>query len=134
MSKKKHKSFHFVMPLGVYPFDVIVSIGQSDKELFKVFTKSNKPFDKEDFEAALYTGNTCQARAVMFSNNVSLLRLRKLPETAEDFGHVAHEIFHTVTFVMYKIGCILDIGKSDEAYAYLIQYITENFFSRTRSF
>ena len=42
---------------------------------------------------------------------------------ANDKGTLAHEIFHCVCFIMEKVGICL-CHESDEAYAYLIGFIT----------
>jgi hypothetical protein len=66
----------------------------------------------------------------MFSTNTSILRLRCLPETPEDFGRLAHEVFHIASFVLDRVGMKLKVMASDEAYAYLISYLTEEIYKK----
>ena len=119
---------NFILPLVVYPFDVMVSFGESNAEMDKYFKKYN--LSSEDVELATFTSETVQGRAVMFSTNQSLIRLRKIPETCKDYGDLQHEIFHVVTFIMHKIGMRLDINVSDEAYAYLVSYLTTQIYKK----
>lgn len=132
---KKAKPINFIISLEVYPFDVMVSIGQTDKQL----AESLKPYDngrmtERDYELCKYTSDTCLGRAAMFSTNSSILRTRQIPKTANDFGNMAHEVFHVVTFVMHQIGMKLVVMKSDEAYAYLIGYLTENIYKELNKY
>jgi len=129
MSKKKTPpSLNFIIPLEVYPFDVMVSIGQSDEQLGAVLDKLD--LSVADIELCRYASTTAIGRAVMFSTNGSFIRLRHLPSSARDFATLAHEIFHIVTFVMDRIGMKLKLLVSDEAYAYLISYLTEKIYDK----
>ena len=71
-------------------------------------------------------------RCCFFSNNLGLIRLRTFPEYSDNYGTLSHEIFHYATGLMWKIGMELVIEKSDEAYAYLVGYITEKVFDMIR--
>lgn len=125
---KKAKSINFIIPLQVYPFDVMVSVSQTDKQLTKSLDPYKKNLLESDYGLASYPSSTTEARAVLFSNKASLIRLRKLPTEAHGFGTLAHEIFHIVTFVMDLAGMKLEVMVSDEAYAYLVGYLTENIY------
>lgn len=120
--------------MDIYPFDIMVSIGESNKQL----TKSLKPYTgrliPRDYELCNYTSDTCEGRAVMFSNNCSFIRLRKLPNGPKEFGNLAHEIFHVATFIMDRIGIKLEVMVSDEAYAYLISFLTESIYKETNKY
>jgi hypothetical protein len=73
---------------------------------------------------------TSQGRAVIFECGATIIRLWNYPTYPEDFGSLAHEIFHAVSFVMYKIGQTLEIRVSDESYAYLIGYLTKEIYKK----
>lgn len=128
------KAINFIIQMDIYPFDVMVSIGQSDKQL----AHSLKPYGghlvERDYELCRYPSDTTHGRACMFSNNASLLRLRKLPSGPKDFGNLAHEIFHVATFVMDRIGMELKVMVSDEAYAYLVGFLTERIYTETNKY
>lgn len=55
---------------------------------------------------------------------VYFLWLPQVPSTAAQLGVLAHEIGHAAIGIMQKIGASLS-PESEEAYTYLIQYLTE---------
>lgn len=115
----------FSVPLVIYPLSVVVSIGETDEELLKALKKEwpYKPAH-EIAESQLFNiSTTCQAIVVSFPNNEICMRLKSKPKSCEDYGVLAHEIFHAVDFVMRKVGMELS-PKSHEAYAYLTSYLT----------
>lgn len=129
---KKPVALNFIVPLVVYPFDVMVSIGQNDDQLGAVLDKLN--LSNEDIKNCQYEKEGCKGRAVMFEGGGSFIRIRKLPTTPNEFATLAHEIFHVAVFVMDRIGMKLDIMVSDEAYAYLISYLTEEIYKKTNQY
>ena len=126
--KKKEPSFATIISMEVYPFDVILSVNQDDDQLGAELDKYPK-LTEEDIRACAYPSEFVHGRAVLFSTGASIIRLRKLPTTSKDYGILAHEIFHIVTFVLERVGMSLDINTSDEAYAYLTGYLTEKIYT-----
>lgn len=124
----KTKSLNFIVPLIIYPFDVMISFGETNQEIDKHFEKYG--LTAEDIDSATITSPTVQGRTVMFSTNQTLIRLLAIPKTPTEYGNLAHEIFHAVTFVMDRIGMTLKVEESDEAYAYLIDYLTKKIYER----
>lgn len=112
------KSFT-VIPLVIYPFDVYISINQTDDELIE----SMDGQDMTDSDGLFNLSETTSARCVMLPSNLTVIRYKINKQIHHD--HIAHEIFHAVTFIMERIGMELVIMKSDEAYAYLIGYLTK---------
>lgn len=119
---KKNKSINFIVPLVLYPFDVMVSMGQTDDELEKIF---DKYLIKADDITWRWHNETAQGRFCILSSNQGLIKLRKIPQTPEEYGFLQHEIFHYVTHILDRIGMKLILMKSDEAYAYMIGYLTK---------
>lgn len=117
---------NFIINLEVYPFDVMVSIGETDEAVVKMFEKKGIEMGEEAKEAIKIRG---KARTIMLVGGQSLLRLPKHPETNFEYAVLQHEIFHVVEFVMSKIGIKL-CNKSDEAYAYLIQFLTLKIYNK----
>lgn len=111
----------FIIKLIVYPFDVLVSIGQSDKEIEKVLNNLGI-FDGID---ELIMDESVRGRTLMLDSSQTIIRLKFNKNKNEFISLISHEIFHAVTFILYKIGIVFDINKSDEAYAYLIEYLTK---------
>lgn len=120
----RRKALNFIVQYKVYPFDVMVSIGETDTDLEKKLVK-HVVTDRID----LTHSPTQQGRCIMFTGNQTLIRLYRYPTTASDYGHLQHEIFHAVTFLFDVIGIKL-CHDSDEAFAYLIDYLTANIYER----
>lgn len=122
------KSINFIVPLVVYPFDVMVSISESDESLFAKLKK--KGVDITDTSLSVYS-DTHRGRTILFKGNQSLIRMYELRDTPEWYGNLAHEIFHAAEFIMERIGMKLTT-ESDEAYAYLIGYLTKEIYSKIK--
>lgn len=114
---------NFIVPLVVYPFDVMISLGQSDEELKKNLLKYNIEWDNS---------MKCAGRGsfILLPKNQTIIRLSNYPETCEDYGFLQHEVFHCVTMILDKIGMKFIPRKSDEAYSYLIGYLTTEIYER----
>lgn len=122
--------------MDIYPFDVMVSINQTDNQLGNSLDKNlpTEALSKEEIEGVRYTSDKCDGRAVMFSTNESLLRIRKLPETPAEYGVLAHEIFHISANILDRVGMKLVIEISDEAYSYLIGYLTKEIYTEINKY
>lgn len=107
-----------VVPLVVYPFDIAISINQSDKKFRKDFKKIGGKWNK----SMIING---EGKFCMNKKNQSVIRIKHKVDSPVYLGVLQHEIFHAVTFIMDRIGIKLKLLTSDEAYAYLIGYITQ---------
>lgn len=130
--KKKSKSYNFIIPLVVYPFDIMVSIGQTDADFRKSITKCMPPSllkDLEEDPSILSMPLTNDGRTVNLPiGHQTIIRIKRPIVAPRDHGVLAHEIFHAVSFILMRMGINLDIEKTDEIYAYLIDYVmTETF-------
>lgn len=119
----RKKASNFIIPLEVYPFDVMVSIGQTDAELKKSLERKSVEWE----DKMCLKGN---GLFYMNSQNQSIIRVRFIPVNPVDYGVLQHEIFHAVTFILDRIGMKFMLLKSDEAYAYLVGYLTEQIYTR----
>ena len=124
----KSKPFNFIIPLVVYPFDIMVSIGETDADICRTLAKNGVSLP--DQELILFASSTTKGRTAMFSTNQTCIRLQRHPKSCIDYGILQHEIFHAASFILDRIGMTLHIGHSDEAYAYLIGYITTEIYKR----
>lgn len=115
------KVLNFIVPLIIYPFDIMVSMGQSDEELKQTLSEVGSSWDDKMSIVGV-------ARFSMNEHNQSVIRLPKIPSTNNELGILQHEIFHCVTYILDRIGIKLVLGKSDEAYSYLIGYLTEQIY------
>lgn len=117
---------NFIIPYHIYPFDLMVSIGETDAELKKAL----KEYGTEWLDDYSYEDKV-EGRFVMNKKHQSLLRVPRKPTNPQDKGVLAHEIFHAVEFVLDRIGLphTLETG---EAYAYLIDYITTEIYKKLK--
>lgn len=122
------KKLNFIIPLVIYPFDVLVSIGETNKQIADCLRKYS--ISEEDIKLSQFENDTIQGRYAMFSSNASLIRIRQIPVSPKEYGDLQHEIFHCVTFILNKVGMKFSLTKNDEAYAYLIDYLTTEIYKR----
>jgi uncharacterized protein YfkK (UPF0435 family) len=118
--------FHFVIPLHIYPFDVMISVNEDDDVLVNRLLDDN---DREDCEALTNLHDTVKARTVMLPSNQTVIRFKIKDDVDSIIGIIAHEVFHATTFILEKIGMKMKIMTSDEAYAYLIQYLMQEIYN-----
>lgn len=118
------KSDNFVIPLVIYPFDIMVSLGETDEQLRKTWEGKYKLEWREDM---ILKGN---GNCLITEDNQTLIRTRYYPADNQDCGILQHEIFHAVSMVLDRMGIKLDIMVSDEAYAYLIGYLTKQIYDK----
>ncbi len=128
MKKKQPQVLNFIISLEVYPFQLMVSMGETDEDLHKKLNRYN--LDETDIENTLFPSAATAGRFVQFSCGAYLIRKRVIPSTPKDFGNLQHEIFHVVATLMERIGQKLIVQTSDESYAYLVGFITEKIYSK----
>lgn len=127
--KMKKKEANFIIPYVVYPFDVMVSINQTDDQLIKAVKRFG--LGKDDIEPCLDLPKTNRGRTVILGTNQTILRITDAPD-ADIHSTIAHEVFHAVTFLFYKLEMKLVVTENDEAYAYLIGYLTKEIYKGIR--
>lgn len=110
-----------IIPIEIYSRDVMVHFGNRKKlrrELVKRFSKD---------EAGNIVGNFTDAslgKTVVLSGGQLILFMPQLPKSITDYAVLQHEIFHVAFFVLEKAGIVLN-DTCDEAYSYLIQFLTK---------
>lgn len=119
------KQINFIVPLGVYPFDVMCSFGQNDKELRKALERHNIEWLPE----MAMEQRTGSGRYLLLEGNQSLIWLYNYPTMPEDHGTLAHEIYHCVYQVLKHLG-MKPSHNSEEAYAYLTGYLTTEIYKQ----
>lgn len=124
--KVKNPTIFIRIPLYIYPFNVILSINHTNEQLNTILRK--KGIKENELELANYEEGA--AKYVCFSrNNLALIRMKNLPRSAFDYGALAHETLHVVISIMRVVGmAISDNHGSDEAYTYLMSYLTSQVF------
>ena len=118
----KKNGYYKVIKLDIYPFDIMVSIDESDDVLSKRLLKFGN--EVNEIESLLNMGSTVSGRALMLRSGQCVIRLRKSRDKCNFIGVITHESFHITTFILERVGVVFDMDTSDEAYAYLLGYIT----------
>ena len=109
-----------IIPYQIYPFDVIVSY-----QTLEGIKKTLRGLLPDDIHDELDELDHCtDARTIMFSGGQTVIWFNKDPS----YGLISHEVFHAVTYLMDRIGVTLS-PSSDEAYAYAVQYLTNEIYS-----
>lgn len=117
------KSKNFIIPLVVYPFDIMFSFNETDEQLRKSF-KKYKIEESNYFEHSRKPGRCSQ-----FVTGQVVVRLQMMPKTSREYGCLQHEIYHAVNYIMSFIGNKYS-EDSEESFAYLIGYITEQCYNK----
>lgn len=118
------KSQNFIIPIDVYNRDVMVSIGETNEQL-------KLKLDKFDLDYGDYFDHEIsKGRSTRFKGGQTLIRFREPKDACHNT--IAHEIFHAVTCLLTWIGMPFDLETNDEAYAYLIGYLTEKIYEKIK--
>lgn len=110
------QSQYFKIDLVIFPFELHVFFGERD-ELFHEVVDMDLSYGSE------------VGRTIMTESNGVVLWMPKTPCSPEDFAVLQHEIFHAVDMLYRRIGIKLS-RHSDEAYAYMIGYITKEIYGK----
>lgn len=113
---------NFIVPLKLYPYDIMFSFGETNKELYKALDKYKIPYDEQG--KSVIDESELKYRTIMFPTGQTLIRIAEVPEKASQYAVLIHEIYHAVNNVMKNIGMTYS-ADSEEAYAYCIQYVTQ---------
>lgn len=116
------KKQNFIIPYILYPFDVMVSIGETREEVEKRIEKNYKLCDDERDAISLQG----LGKTAMLKGGQTIIRVDRFEHSV-----IAHEIFHAVSFLMDRISISLT-RESEEAFAYAIQYLTKEIYKRAK--
>lgn len=119
---------NFTISFPMYPFDLMVSIGEENSELHTKLKDIHNIQDRYLFLSD-FKGELNPARYALWQDaSLFLLRMKELPRISKGFGMLAHEICHIVNWSLEEVGMKLDCEASGEAYAYLTGYLTEEIY------
>jgi len=116
----------------MYPFEIIVSVNQTDIELNNVLKRKGI----EDRYLAEYGSKNGIGKYVLWvDESYGLIRIKNLPRTAQDYSVLIHEVLHIVISVLRAVGMKIDneMG-SDEAYTYLMSFLVKKIFTKLNAF
>ena len=122
------KPINFIITPGLFHFDLMVSIGQSNDELIEAL--KNKSADLTEADPVINMDSN--ARLLQLTNGTMILRVRNNIDSIFWLSVLQHEIFHAATFILDRAGVKFCLTSSDEVYAYLIQDLTYKIYSELK--
>lgn len=113
-----------IINIDIYNTDIMVYFGQFSSLLDKLseYLRNEEVQKAKELFGDVENGITL-ARTCLLECGQIVLWMPKIPTTPEEKGTLQHEIFHATNDMMEKVGIRLTLA-SDEAYAYLIGYIS----------
>lgn len=104
----------------IYPITFVVGIDCCQKK----FSKEIESYgvSREDIDGCLIKSGM-YGRTCLLEENIVTLQVDVHPSDKNFFPLLAHETFHATTYAMHRLGLSFDHTISDEAYAYLQQYL-----------
>lgn len=115
----------FIVDCKIYPFEIMVYFGEEKEPLIKKLKK----FLPDKLFEDIKTMDIKNGRSIIFDSGQTLLWLKEKPTSIDGLALLNHEIFHCTCFILERVG-IKYSHKSDEAFAYLIQYLTEEIYCK----
>jgi hypothetical protein len=120
--KAKPTKANLTVWVEFYRKDVMFSFGETTDDLRKHLQFPESLIGKHELNHIEYVENAL-AQCIFFENGASLIRMKAIPVLNNDWGVLHHEITHAVWGILRRIG-IKPCHKSEEAYAYLHEFIT----------
>jgi hypothetical protein len=114
-----------VIPIEIYCTELVVSIGQTDDE---IFDECKKRWEWDKYESVVISSVSSQSLA-NFSSNSKMFMIRFKEKEPKD-GLIAHEAFHAAFRILNSIG-LNPSYETEEAYAYLLDYIVNKIKEKT---
>lgn len=127
MAKTNNRRINnFVIKIDLYDYNVMVSLGETTDELKNnLYKKLGIDSDPDILNLGKSSG-----RCIEFPKSWDFLIIVKShPENSRHWAIIQHEIFHVAAALMRRLGIKL-CKKSEEAYAYLIDHITEKIYEK----
>ena len=112
---KDKKPLFKTLKAGVYPYDVLFTIGSTEEQIIK-YIENNCGYKLDSEEKKYIDVKNKGGKTIRFKNNALFIWVK-----TDYIPIIAHEIFHAVELLMEKIDTPLNSDTS-EPYAYLIEY------------
>jgi hypothetical protein len=89
-------------------------------------------FNDNDISLLVATDPLITGRFLLSEGGDTAIRIRATDDNAKLAMLISHEVFHVVSFILDRAGMKLVLEVSDEAYAYLIGYITSEIYKKLK--
>lgn len=110
-----------IIHIEMYQCDLMVHFGDK-KSLLDCLLKNVE--DKAAFDAVGEIQDNSIGTSILLEGGQSILYLKTIPTDSTGVSILSHEIFHVANLIMQEIGANFS-SESEEAYAYLIQFLTK---------
>lgn len=124
------KPQNFIIPMVIYPFDLMVSLNENYDQFAKAVLKKWSKTILDDFLKV----DSCNRLGLTYiytsdKHLCSMIKIENFKKDAAGIGTLTHEVFHATEFVLRKCGFVLN-ENSHEAYAYLNGYLMQEIYKR----
>jgi hypothetical protein len=116
----------FKINCDIYPSDVLVFVDEKNKGIKKRLRKID--YSNKEISRTLKKIKQSNGRCRMMSDGLVVMILKS--DVNDFYSKICHESLHATTFILDRIGVKFKLGVSDEAYAYLIGYISKEIFNK----
>ena len=113
----------FVINAAVYPFDTVVAIGQIEADIVK-YIESELKYELDNEEKTYFVKFAGKGKTLQLKNGTGVLWVKRFNDGPFSHGVLSHEIFHVAYQILCSVGIKLT-DSSEEAFSYLIQYLTQ---------
>lgn len=117
---------------STWSVDVVVVIGMDKPAALKRINKWIPDFSGAESLPGLNDKLAPAARVLSYGSSQHVLWIKYWPEKISDYGTLVHELFHIVDVSLRGKGITLS-DDSDEAYAYFMGWIYQDFLAKLYS-
>lgn len=116
-----------IIEIPIYNQEVMVHFG----DIEELKTHLTKYLDEVDTYRILQVASECQDGITLHDEPTQkvVVMMPSVPSKAEDYGILVHELSHAVNYIMKQVG-IKPSEDSEEAYTYLLGYLTKEVFQK----
>lgn len=115
------KHNHFKIAIPIYEWEVLVSHKERDEVLFKRLHKLG--LSREDFESTLALKKGYGVTMEWHEECIIVIRIINYYDRVSLLTTITHETNHAASYILKNAGIKIVMGISDEAHAYLQDYI-----------
>lgn len=122
LTKKSNFKPNFVIHLIWIPYDILVSVNETDNNFIKLINKYKVDITGSGNLITMDSNNTT-GNCFINKHNQCIIRIKTNENKYKTISTISHESLHAAIFILDNMGISLT-DSSDEIYAYLQSYIT----------
>jgi hypothetical protein len=119
--KRKHKGLFFNIELKPYRYGLVVSIGQTPKEVDRCMRRIDRAHKTDRRADVMRAIEVSTPGCFVAWDADGFLHIQNMPTTVQDQGVVIHELVHCIQHCMRTRGMNMSGRTSQEAFCYLIE-------------